>query len=326
MRPVNDHNSALRNPLNEILGYQANVRLLRCLVEAGETLSHSELAERTGLSLPGIHKVVPRMTKTGIIQFTGSGKQQQIAIRKEHPLTDIIQELFKAEKEYFNSLIKSLKETIEDIELKPKSAWIFGKVARGSEEYGDPVRIALLGEVKTIDEITNQFRDLLIESAIENRFDVTIDTKGLTLADIESKPEMNASKIILLWGPDPQHYLAGPNNERGSKRTHRDLDNQSLIDSKAWTELLRTHPEIIQRTISYLEERIPQISSGEKNELQEWKHLLESMSFQRLKKFLESDSERSARLRQSLPFWPVLKEYEREKLEKIKSEQSQSHE
>jgi len=320
MRPVSGHNSALKNPLNEILGYQANVRLLRCLIETGEPLSHSELAERTGLSLPGIHKVVSRMTKTGIIRFTGSGKQQQIGIRNEHPLIEIIKELFKAEKEYFRSLIKSLKETIEDLELKPKSAWIFGKVAQGSEEYGDPIRIALLGEVKTIDDITDQFRDLLIESSIEKKFDVTIDIKGLTLADIESKPGINADKIILLWGPDPQHYLVGSKDERKGKRTHRELDKQSLIDSKAWTELIKTHPEIIQRTIRYLEERIPQISSGEQRELKEWKYILESLSFQRLKKFLESDSERSTRLRQSLPFWPVLKDSEGARLEKIAAE------
>ncbi|MDZ7694625.1 MAG: hypothetical protein U5K69_26480 [Balneolaceae bacterium] len=104
------------------------------------------------------------------------------------------------------------------------------------------------------------------------------------------------------------------------KRTHKDLDIQSHIDSKAWTELLKTYPEIIQRTIKYLEDRFPQISSGEKKELQEGKHILESMSFQRLKKFLESDSERSTRLRQSLSFWPVLKDSERIELENYKSE------
>jgi len=52
--------------------------------------------------------------------------------------------------------------------------------------------------------------------------------------------------------------------------------------------------------------------------LQEWKHILKSMSFQRLKKFLESDSERSARLRQSLLFWPVLNDSEGTELDKIK--------
>jgi hypothetical protein len=127
-------------------------------------------------------------------------------------------------------------------------------------------------------------------------------------------------------GVDPHHYLESSKSERHGNRTHEDLDRKALIDSKAWTELLNTYPEIIQRTINYLEGRIPHISSGEKKELQEWKHILESMSFQRLKKFLQSDSERSIRLRQSLPFWPVLKDIERAKLEKIKSEQYQVHE
>lgn len=321
MRPVKDHNSALKNSLNEILGYQANVRLLRCLIEAREAMSHSELADRTGLSLPGIHKVVTRMVETGIIEYTGSGKSQQVEIRNAHPLVPAIKELFKAEREYSDSLIENLKETIKDLESKPKSAWIFGKVALGFDEYGDPIRIALLGDVKSIDKITDQFRDQLRNSGIEKEFDVTIDINGVTLADIESKPAIDIENIILLWGTDPQHYLENSISEKEGKSSHEDLDHQSLIDSKAWTELLKTYPEIIQRTIKYLDDRIPQISSGEKKELQEWKHILESMSLQRLKKFLESDSERSTRLRQSLPFWPVLKDNERTKLEKLKSEQ-----
>lgn len=321
MRPVKDNNSALKNSLNEILGYQANVRLLRCLVEAREAMSHSELADRTGLSLPGIHKVVTRMVETGIIQYTGSGKSQQVEIRNAHPIVPAIKELFKAEREYSDSLIEKLKETIKGLEPKPKSAWIFGKVALGSDEYGDPIRIALLGDVKSIDKITDQFKDQLYDFAIEKEFDVTIDINGVTLADIKSRTAIDMENIILLWGTDPQHYLVGSKNERDRKRSHGDLDHKSLIDAKAWTELLKTYPEIIQRTIRYLKNRIPEISTGEKQELQEWKHILESMSLQRLKKFLESDSERSTRLRQSLPFWPVLKNNERTKLEKLKSEQ-----
>ncbi|MDZ7681919.1 MAG: hypothetical protein U5J63_09485 [Fodinibius sp.] len=142
------------------------------------------------------------------------------------------------------------------------------------------------------------------------------------MADIESKSAIASENIILLWENGfHYHHLETSKNYTDDKQTHKNLDNQSLIDSKAWTELLKRYPEIIQRTISYLEDRIPQISSGEKKELQEWKHILGSMSLQRLKKFLESDSERSSRLRQSLPFWPVLKDSERAKLEQLKSEQ-----
>jgi len=326
MDNLNKQNSAFKAPLDDILGSKGHIMILRQLAETENPMSHSELLDRTNLSRQGVYDVVRRLVKTGIIRYVGSGKQQQVALRQEYPLIDVITKLFKAEKKRFEDLIQRLKEEIKNLEIKPKAAWIFGKVAQGSDEYGDPVRIALLGDVETVDDINEEFRNRLYESNIEKRYDLTIEITGVTLADFESRPIINANKIILLWGPDPQHYLAGTKDERGGKRTHRDLDKQSLIDSKAWTELLKTHPEIIQRTVKYLEDRIPQISSGEKNELQEWKHILESMSFQRLKKLLVSDSERSTRLRQSLPFWPVLNDSERTRLEEFKSEQVQEHE
>ena len=326
MRPVSEQNSAIKSPLNEILGYQANVRLLRCLFETDGGMSYSELAERTGLSLPGVHKVVSRMMTLGIIEFTGSGKRQQINIRNEYPLTDNLEELFKAEKRYYHSLITSLKEIIDRLEPQPRSAWIFGTLARGSDEYGDPIRIGILGNIKKIDEITDQFREQLIESGIEQRFDVTIEVSGIVLADLKSNETSYADEIIPLWGADPKHYLKNTGEESNVIDSHQELDKRSKIDAKAWVELLQRHPEIIERTIKDLEERISQISSGEKKELQEWKHILKSMSHQRLKKFLESDSERSTRLRQSLPFWPVLKNKERNKLNEIKSNRAKKDE
>jgi len=313
-----NHHSTLRTPFDDILGSKGHIMILRQLSDAKNPMSHSELLDRTNLSRQGVYDVVRRLVENGIVMYVGSGKQQQVAIRKDFPLSNIISKLFEAEKKRFNDLIKRIQELIKNLEIQPKSAWIFGKIALGSDDYGDPIRIALLGDVKTVDEVTSEFKDLVYESDLEKRFDVTIDISGITLADITT---VNVKDLIMLWGPDPQHYLESSKNDRDGKRSHEDLDRQSLIDSKAWTELLKTYPEIIQRTISYLDERIPQISSGEKKELQEWKHILESMSLQRLKKFLGSDSERSTRLRQSLPFWPVLKDNERTKLEKLKSEQ-----
>lgn len=320
-----NQNSTLRTPLDDILGSKGHIVILRQLSEAKNPMSHSELLDRTNLSRQGVYDVVRRLVENGIVTYVGSGKQQQVVLRKEFPLSNIISRLFEAEKKRFDDYIQEIRELIKNLDVQPKSAWIFGKVAQGSDEYGDPVCIVFLGDVKSIDKIIDQFRDQLRNSGIEKRFDVTIDINGVSLADLEFRTAIDIENIILLWGTDPQHYLENSISERDGKSSHEDLDHQSLIDSKAWTELLKTYPEIIQRTISYLEDRIPQISSGEKKELQEWKHILESMSLQRLKKFLESDSERSTRLRQSLPFWPVLKDNERAKLEKIKSEQ-QDHE
>lgn len=321
MRPVSNQNSALKTPLNNILGFQANVRLLRCLVEADSAMGNSELADRTGLSLPGVHKVVPRLIETGIIQYRGSGKQQQIEFRKEHPLADALVSLFEAEKEYYDSLIRRLKEEIAAMKIKPQSAWVFGKAAQGTDAYGDPVQIALLGDIRSIDAQTDTIRTRLHVSGIEELCDITIDIRGVTQADLELRPELAEGDIILLWGIDPKNFLMNSDEEPEEQKTHQDMDVRSLADAKLWAGLLKKYPEIVSRTIDYLDDQIPQINSGEKKELQEWKYILESMSFQRLRKFLESDSERSIRLRQSLPFWPVLNEKERLELEKMLSEQ-----
>jgi len=317
-----NQNSTLRTPLNDILGSKGHIIILRQLSEAKNPMSHSELLERTNLSRQGVYDVVRRLVENGIIMYVGSGKQQQVAIRKDFPLSNIIEKLFEAEKKRFNDLIKRIQELIKNLEIQPKSAWIFGKVALGVDEYGDTVQIALLDNIKNIDEITDELRNQLYYHGIEKKYDITIDITGFTIADLRSRSSLNPAEILMLWGYHPQHYLKSTQENGGNKKSHQELDQQSLENAKAWTELLKTHPEIIRRTINYLEARIGQTSSGEKQELQEWKHILESMSYQRLKKFLESDSERSTRLRQSLPFWPVLNDSERLKLEKIKSDQS----
>ena len=170
-----DKNSVLRTPLNDILGSKGHVMILRQLSEAKNPMSHSELLDRTSLSRQGVYDVVRRLVENGIVTYVGSGKQQQVALRKEFPLSDIISKLFEAEKKRFDNYIQEIQELIKNLEIQPKSAWIFGKVAQRSDEYGDPVRIALLGGVKSIDKITDQFRDRLRDSGTEKEFDVTID-------------------------------------------------------------------------------------------------------------------------------------------------------
>lgn len=326
MEESSNQNSTIRAPLNDILGSKGHVQVLRQLCASDNAMSHSELLERTGLSRQGVYDVVRRLEKTGIISYVGSGKQQQVSLRKEHPLAEMISRLLNAEQKRFDDLVQRLKQEIEKLEFEPKSAWIFGPVARKSDQYGDPLQLALLGRVQTVDQMVEDLRNQIYDGEIEKQYDVTIELKPVTLADLHINFENGDQDIIPVWGPDPQYYLQESDEEGGDQRLHRELEQESLADSRAWSKLLKSNPEIIKRTINYLEERIPQTKTGEKHELKEWKHILESMSFQRLKKFLESDTERSTRLRQSLPFWPVLKEEERKKLEKIKSTNTASDE
>ena len=316
--------SSLKHPLTSILGSKGHVIVLRELIRSNHPISHSELLERTDLSKQGVYDITKRLVETGIVTYTGSGRQQLVELRKKYPLYRDLVNLFNMETQRYKELVDALSSIVRNFKEKPESAWIFGRTARGEDEYGDPVQIALLGKLKIVDSLTNEFREKLIQDRVESIFDVTIDIRGVTVADLETKPSLTEEGMIHLWGIDPKDYLNPQSDESASMKSHRDLDERSLAESKIWTKLLKSNPEIIPRTISLLDKQIDKTSTGEKLELLEWKNLLENSSFQRLKKFMESDSERAVRLRQSLPFWHVLTENEKSKFEQLKEELKQS--
>jgi sugar-specific transcriptional regulator TrmB len=311
--------SNLRHPLTSILGSKGHILILRVLIMTDQPMSHSELINRTSLSRQGVYDVVGRLIETGIVTLVGSGNRQHVLIRKNHPLFEVLASLFAAEKQHFETLLSELRNHILQINDYLDSAWIFGKAAQGTDEYGDALQIALLGNVKSIDSITNQYRQQLIRSNVESKFDVTIDLKGLTIAEVKSKPSMFDSKIIHLWGVDPSIYIKSDSNPSTKIVSHSDHDKRSLLESYWWIEMIKMYPEIIPRTVEWLTHSIAQSKTGEIMEWMEWKNLLTNSSSQRLKKFLESDSERSVRLRQSLPFWYVLTENERKTFNELKS-------
>ncbi|REL24511.1 ArsR family transcriptional regulator [Rhodohalobacter sp. SW132] len=316
MRPVSSSDSALKTPLNEILGYPGNVRILRSMIERQNAMSYSELAERTDISLPGVHKVVNRLLKTGIIAYRGSGKRQLIAAREEHPLFEALSGLFHAEKERVESLHAAIKQEIGKLNPQPLSAWMYGKTAQGKDQYGDPLQIALFGKLISIDPVTDQFKERMAESGIESKYDITIQITGITQADLDENHITLHEGYEMLWGVDPIFFAEGRRGTTGLT-THAELDLQSLQAGKAWAKLIKIYPEIIRRTIRHLEKQVSETESGVKGELTEWKHLLESASLQRLAKFLESEDEKAVRLRQSTPFWQIITEDEREKLQSI---------
>ncbi|WP_428236552.1 hypothetical protein [Gracilimonas sp.] len=298
-------NSVIKYPLTKILGSKSHVQLIRVMILVGEPITAKKLIKRTGLSKQGVYDGIDRLNKLGVIKYVGSGKQ--IELRKKHPFYKSLTQLFSYEHEYFNEILNELKRQIGELKEKPLSAWIHGNIASGQDEYGDPIEIAMLGKVKTVDSMVSEFRERMFTSGFENRFDVTLEIKGVTSAD---KDQLLEKDKILLFGTDPAFYINDVDKNLDSK-SHQEHDDSSLYNANHWLDFLKTHPEIIERTKMHLKERVDSEKSGIKNELVEWYRLLESMSFQRLKKLMQSDSERSTRLRQSLPFWPVLTEAER---------------
>ena len=73
MRPIVSDQNSLRNPLNELLGTEARVRLLRVLAtEVDGPLAVPDAAERAGLTIPGTHKALNDFTNL-VLSFALAG-------------------------------------------------------------------------------------------------------------------------------------------------------------------------------------------------------------------------------------------------------------
>jgi len=320
MKSENNTYSSLQTPLTEILGRKGHILVLRVIFADQQAASHTQLIKRTGLSKQGVYDAVSRLVETGLLTYKGSGRQQRIEIRADFPLYNSIQQLFEAEKERFDRFQSELKDLAEKLDHQPASVWIFGPTAEGTDQYGDPVQLALAGSLKKIDSMAEQFRSLIVDNQIEQNFDVTVDIRGVTVADLETKPYLTDGNPIIIYGVAPATLLESYNGRISPKNTHEEVDASSEARAQIWIGLLDQNPSINSRTIEDLETRLSDLSEGEKKEFSEWLHILKSMSVQRLKKFLLSDSDRAVRLRQSLPFWPVLNESERKEWRKLANE------
>ena len=87
-----------RTPLNDILGTEAAVRILRALGESGgKPVGVTALADRTELERSSARRSLATLAGTGIVEALGSGRTVLYRLRAEHPLADAITALFVSE-------------------------------------------------------------------------------------------------------------------------------------------------------------------------------------------------------------------------------------
>ena len=96
MRPPAQQQDPLRAPLNEILGSEGAVRVLRVLSDAKEPIARSRVAQRALLNPSGVHRILDRLADTGLVEIFGSGRNVAVQLRQQHPLSKPLQALFLA--------------------------------------------------------------------------------------------------------------------------------------------------------------------------------------------------------------------------------------
>ncbi|HKW47092.1 MAG TPA: helix-turn-helix domain-containing protein, partial [Gemmatimonadaceae bacterium] len=206
--PRPSRQSRLRAPLNEMLGTEANVRLLRVLTLAGTPLAAGEIALRAGLGRTGVYPALAALEATGVIEYVGAGAQRQVRFREEHPLSGAIESLFRAEADRLDALVEQLRSVFRSLPSRHVlSAWLDGtaltdRAMPDSRPNEDFLTCYLVAEAKPLSDVIKEVQSQLPK--VERRFDLNLDVVGMTRSEITARLSPAAFRDpVLLAGVPP---------------------------------------------------------------------------------------------------------------------------
>jgi predicted transcriptional regulator len=306
--------SALRMPLNRILGTETNVRVLRAIYDLNVPVGTSELARHIKMDKAGVWRAINALEELGAVEAVGFGQQQTLQARKEYPLTRPLTDLFQAERLRFDKVVAKLSEVAHSLVPPAKSIWIEGPVATESDKPNDPLAIGILGPSSEVGKLAEMLRRKTTH--IQKQFSVAIEVRPLTNADLtvmESEARLLDSTILLAGIPPTATGKAVSSREDFHPRIsrHQHYDDQSLKMAQVISDRLRRDRTLVKRALAFLKRRLATASPREAKELQEWRRILQTYSIAQLRRLLTDPGERGARLRQSSPFTPILSAGER---------------
>ncbi len=321
MRPTSRPQSALRHPLNHVLGTEANVRVLRVILLSEIPIGVSELARRAELQASGVARVCERLEDIGVIEAVGRGaRNRQYRQSARFPLGALLVDLFRRESQRAIEVMQELQNAVHGGAEGVRGAWIEGPVASGTDRPGDPIIVTLLAEPAAVDALrVEMWRRLL---PIQTRYDVVLELRVVTIADLETATKERLAEledVRPLLGPPPRDLIEAARTTRRSTtprhtKRHQHVDARAKEIARVIADRIARDPSIVDDAKRYIEKRMLSASPGEQLELREWQHILSAMSSPRLRRFLVSDDARATRLRQSSPFIGVLSDQERRRL------------
>ena len=306
MRPIASGQSLFRYPLNEIFGTQAHVRLLRVMASEVEApLNLSDLAKRSGLTVPGTKKAIARLVRSGFVRPVGGGRHRQYEIRRSDRLMQITIDLFKEERDRFDRLCSAIAKAVSGLSPPPHAAWLRIE----SEQIDEPLTVGVLHDAGQLTPAKNRLRDLL--NGIEKDHNVTLELEGYTKAEMA---DVTLDKAHILYG-----YISAQGRRAadtsGPPLTHQEKDLRLQDIARRLANAVEGDASLVSRAKIHLDRLLREDQGAATNDLKEWRNILEMYPLYRLLRFLQSSSERANRLRQSNPFFAVLTPEERSRLE-----------
>jgi len=137
---------ALAQPLDEVLGAPARVRVLRALDQLPGPLTAAAVARETGLAHNAAQQALTRLAEAGVVDETTSGRQRLYRLDDAHPFSEGLRILFAAERERRRAIQTTVEEWAEQQPATLRAVWLFGSVARREDTFGSDIDLALVAD------------------------------------------------------------------------------------------------------------------------------------------------------------------------------------
>ena len=124
MRPPSHRQDPLRSPLNEILGSEGAVRVLRVLARSRAPIARAQVARRAELNPSGVRRILDRLGELGLVDAVGSGRNQVVSLRDRHPLAAELRQLFQTEHDQFEHTVDGARRLLTRNPPPATAVWI----------------------------------------------------------------------------------------------------------------------------------------------------------------------------------------------------------
>lgn len=317
MRPTKHPQGTLTHPLNQILGTEASIRVLRAILLSDIPIGIAELGRRTSLQASGLPAVCARLEDMGVIEMVGRGRSRQFRRSSRGPLVNALANVFTVERSQAEVVMSEVRQAVQGAAFMLRAAWIEGPVARNEDRPGDAIVVVALTGADAVEQLRLALWSQLLH--VQETRDVPIELRVETEADLVACDDARVAELdraLPLIGAPPMDLARPRAAEPKAPRMkrHEDVDARLMRMATAISDRLRTDSSLVEAAVAYIHRRALTASATEQLELREWKAILSTMSVPRVRRLLVENSARGRRLRQSLPFLGVLSPADREQL------------
>jgi predicted nucleotidyltransferase len=149
--------SFARFPLTQLLASGGHVRVLRALLSHGGAQSAAQLASDCAMTARGVRNTLDALVAQGAVKVMGPAGARLFAPALDRPLVSALAQLFESERQHWQWLQEQLRAGLA-AEKEIRSAWLYGSVARGTDEPRSDMDVALVLARDSVDA-SRQVRD-----------------------------------------------------------------------------------------------------------------------------------------------------------------------